>query len=178
LKVDIKAINIKVKLSHSETITLTVDPDNTLKTIKDKIKEEHDIDENTFALKLAGTSTALVDTKTIFQQNIVADTTLEVDYHNINIHIELPSGKTFNMNVDPTDSCTVIQDLIKQKEGLDKTKYDLMYNEDMLDMEQTIRGAEMVEGAKVTFMWKAINIKFKDPFKGEFVFELNPGHKV
>jgi hypothetical protein len=66
LKVDIKAINIKVKLSHSETITLTVDPDNTLKTIKDKIKEEHDIDENTFALKLAGTSTALVDTKTIF----------------------------------------------------------------------------------------------------------------
>jgi hypothetical protein len=42
------------------------------------------------------------------------------------------------MEVDPSDSCTVIQDRIKQKEGIEKSKYDLMYNEDMLDMEQTI----------------------------------------
>jgi hypothetical protein len=100
--------------------------------------EDHDIDGSKYALKLGGTTTPLVDTKTIFQQNIVADTTLEVDYHNLNIHIELPCGKTFNMEVDPSDSCTVIQDRIKQKEGIEKSKYDLMYNEDMLDMEQTI----------------------------------------
>jgi hypothetical protein len=53
--------------------------------------------------------------------------------------IELPSGKSFTLSVDPTDSCTVIQDHIKQKEGIDKTKYDLMYNEDMLDVQQTVK---------------------------------------
>lgn len=82
------------------------------------------------------------------------------------------------MNVDPQDSCTVIQDKIKEKEGIDKSKYDLMFNEDMLEMDQTIMAAEMVEGSKITFMWKHINVKFKDPFKGEFSFEMNPGHKV
>ena len=31
-----------------------------------------------------------------------------------------------------------IQDQIKQKEGIDKEKYTLMYNEEMLEMDQTI----------------------------------------
>ena len=109
---------------------------------------------------------------------IVKDTTLTLDYHNLNIKIELPNGKTFSMSVDPTDSCTVIQDLIKQKEGIEKSKYDLMHNEEMLEMDQTIQAAEFHEGDKVIFMWKAINIKIKDTIKGDSHFEFNPSDPV
>jgi hypothetical protein len=41
----------------------------------------------------------LNDTKTIYIQNIVSDTTLKLDYHNLKINIEMPTGKTFELSV-------------------------------------------------------------------------------
>jgi hypothetical protein len=36
----------------------------------------------------------------------------------------------------------------------------------------------MVDGSKVTFMWKPINIKFKDAIKGDSHFEFYPSATV
>lgn len=65
ITVDIKNINIKVKITEGQTEKIEVDPDNLLKTVKDKLKDEHDIDPAKYNLKLGGT--VLNDTKTIYQ---------------------------------------------------------------------------------------------------------------
>jgi hypothetical protein len=74
---------------------LIVDPDNKVSSIKEMIYEEHEIEGNKYHLKLGGT--ILKDDQTIHHQNIVADTTLTLDYHNLKLSVEMPNGLTFDM---------------------------------------------------------------------------------
>lgn len=50
----------------------------------------------------------LVDTKTIYEEGLVEGTVIDVDYHNFNIELDLPTGKTIEISVDPTDKISVI----------------------------------------------------------------------
>jgi hypothetical protein len=72
---------------------------------------------------------------------IVAGTTLTVDYHDIKIEVDLPSGKTYEFGVDPYDKLSVLQDFIKQKEGIEKTKYDLFHMDMIVTLTETFKNS-------------------------------------
>jgi hypothetical protein len=57
-------------------------------------------------LKIHGS--ILVSTKTIHEVGLVEGTIIELDYHNFNIELELPTGKTIEISVDPTDKINVL----------------------------------------------------------------------
>jgi hypothetical protein len=120
----------------------------------------------------------LHDNKTIHQENIVADTTLTIDFHNLKIEIDLPSGKTYEISVDPTDPCTIIQDQITQKEGIEKTKYNLFHNDVLLDVSQTVKSAGLREGETIVMMYKQVKINVADKVKGNTSFDFDPMETV
>lgn len=108
LTADMGSIEITVKLptANHKKIQVTVDPDNTVQTIKDKIKEKEGIEVEKYDLKIHGS--ILVSTKTIHEVGLVEGTIIELDYHNFNIELELPTGKTIEISVDPTDKINVL----------------------------------------------------------------------
>ena len=116
----------------------------------------------------------LNDTMTIHEEGLVEGTVIEVDYHNFNIELELPSGKTIEISVDPTDKISVIQDEIKTKEGIEKSKYTLQFNDHELDISLTFEAAGISEEASITFLYKDITIKIHDEVKGNTELKMNP----
>lgn len=172
LIVDLGDVEVNIKLPNHKKIKVSVDPDAKVHSIKEKIKEKEGYDYENYDLKVHGG--IISDEKTIHEEGIVTDTTIEVDFHNFNIEIELPTGKTISVSVDPYDKCSVIQDEIKEKEGIDKSKYELHYNDHVLDVTQTISVAGISEESSVTFMYKQITIKIEDRVKGNSSYKFDP----
>ena len=94
---------------------MTVDPDNKVKTIKDKVFAQKQIKAIGYSLKLD--SRALDDEKTIVKENIYPNAELTMDYSRFNITVDI-QGKKVQVEADPNDKVMTIKDQINQKEGL------------------------------------------------------------
>jgi hypothetical protein len=53
-----------------------------------------------------------------------------------------------------------------------------MYNEDMLEVSQSIKAAEITNNSKIIFVWKEIHIKVIDAIKGNSTWEFNPAATI
>jgi hypothetical protein len=90
LVADYNEIAIKYKVL-GKTVTINVDPDNKVSTIRDAIKTKESITTDGFQLKIG--ATVLTDmNKTIVASGIKKDTLIEVDYTGISINVKVPSG--------------------------------------------------------------------------------------
>jgi hypothetical protein len=71
----------------TKKVVVNVDPDNTVKTIKDKIKATENIEATGYKLVKGGVT--LDDTKTIADSGIVAGATIVADFNSISISVKL-----------------------------------------------------------------------------------------
>lgn len=144
---DFKAITVTVNID-GKAVKVGVDPDDEVKTIKDKIKEKENIDGTGYKLVKAGV-TIENEAQTIYKAGIKAGTTLVANFNQITIKVKL-DGKLFDVDVDPDNKVKTIKDAIKEIKHVTSDRYSLKMGANVLDDQQTIFNSKIKEGTVVT----------------------------
>ena len=116
IEVDYRGISINVQVPSGQVITIFVDPDATVSTIKNRISVETHIQITRFTITIDGR--ALVDTQTIYEAGIRAGSTIKVDMSNFNVNVKLPSGQIFKVSVDPDSKISTIKDQVMAQHSI------------------------------------------------------------
>lgn len=108
---DYNTITIQVTVDGTN-VAVNVDPDNTVKTIKDQVKAQKNIDIARYKLVKGGVT--LQDTAKISDSGIVAGTVIVADFNTIKISVTMGS-QTIQLDVDPDNKVSTIKTAIKEK---------------------------------------------------------------
>lgn len=94
--------------------------------------------------------------------NIKEGTTLIIVYYKINVTITIstPTGKVVVVTVDIMDTIGTVKDRIKEKEGIDKSKYVLKSGDEELDDGKTM-DAIIKERKSIRIEFKTVTLTIK-----------------
>lgn len=111
-------ITIFIKTLTRRTISLDVDPDQTVETIKSMIEEKSGTPADQQVLVLAGNE--LEDGRTLSEYNVQSESSLHILLgvrQTMIIFVKTLAGNTISLEVDPNDSIEAVKAKIEEKEG-------------------------------------------------------------
>ncbi|KAL3878565.1 hypothetical protein ACJMK2_030902 [Sinanodonta woodiana] len=128
LNLEMSRIKIFVQTPTGKTITLEVDPFDTIKNVKAKIHDKEGILPH--KQKLVFADKLLQDDGTLFDNNIQKECTIHVFLHltcHMQLFVERETGTSVTLNVEPSDTIGYVKSLIHEKVGIRPYKQRLLY---------------------------------------------------
>ncbi len=138
LVVRLQRKQIFVKTLTGQTITLDVDPSETINNVKTKIQGQEEIQPNEQHLIFAGGQ--LEDGRTLADYNIKYGSILYlvVRLQGKQIFVKTLTGKTIDLDVDPSETISNVMAKIQDKEGIHPDSQRLMFAGWQLEDDRTL----------------------------------------